>query len=104
MIGHRTPGLSARGRIDYADLLTTLDDGLIVAREPWRAKVNSDSDEENTQLSGYLEPTTPPSKYVFASCQCQAGRGRSVTIRVATGSWRPGVIQCSACGATFEES
>jgi hypothetical protein len=106
MIGHRTPGLSARGRLDYADLLAMLDDGLTLAREPRRTKVNPDGDgeTENGQLDDSPESTTSSAKYVFASCRCQAGRGRNVTIRVATGSWRPGVIQCGACGAAFEES
>lgn len=106
VIGHRTPELSARGRIDYADLLAMLHDGLTLAREPRRTKVNLDRDGEtgNVQLGDSPEPNPSPSKYVFASCRCQAGRGRSVTIRVATGSWRLGVIQCRACGAAFEES
>lgn len=106
VIGHQTPGLSARGRIDYADLLALLDDGLTLAREPQRTRVKSNGVEESeyVQLGDSPEPTTSPAKYVFASCRCQAGRGRSVTIRVATGSWRPGVIQCGACGAAFEAS
>lgn len=105
-IGHRTPGLSKQGRFEYADLLTGLADGLTVIRESRPAKVSSGSGDGDTPIGSHVAATVPTnsSKYVFASCQCQAGRRRSVTIRVAAGLWRPGVIRCSACEAAFEES
>jgi hypothetical protein len=106
VVGHCTPTLSARGRSEYADLLGALDRGLVLAREP--KSVRSDPDDDKTPSDQPSDPTSTsapaPSKYVFASCRCEDGRGRTVTIRVANGSWRPGVISCAVCDGTFVES
>lgn len=97
-IGHRTPSLSEWGRADYADLLLKLEEGLVLARERGPARPGG-------QQAAVSSPAGPQSssKYVFASCQCQNGH-RTVTIRVARGSWRPDVICCSVCEAPFTES
>ena len=107
MIGHRTPSLSEWGRADYADLLLALERGLVLEREPQAAQPDDDDDESGDQQAAASSPVGPQpssSKYVFASCRCQNGRRRSVTIRVARGSWQPGVICCSVCEAPFMES
>lgn len=107
VVGHRPPGLSSWARLDYADLLTELDRGLVIAREPKPAE-QPDDDED---LDSSSTPDTPlassqagSSKYVFASCRCSSDRRRPVTIRVASGSRRPGVIQCAVCETPFAES
>jgi hypothetical protein len=107
VIGHRTPSLSPWARADYADLLGELERGLVLAREPKLAvAVSSGTELDGPQTTAVLPvgPQQRPAKYVFASCQCQDRRGRPMTIRVATGSWRPGVICCSVCTAPFAES
>jgi hypothetical protein len=106
VIGHRTPGLSARGRADYTDLLSNLDQGLVLAREPKPTEDDNTAtaDDQQTALTSSAGPQTHASKYVFASCWCQDGRRRKMTIRVAKGTWRPGVIRCDACQTPFRES
>ena len=106
VIGHRTPSLSPWGRADYADLLLELERGLILAREPQPTERQGGDTKSGDQQTAVSSPAGPPgsSKYVFASCRCQYGRGRAVTIRVAAGSWRPDVIWCSVCEAPFTES
>lgn len=110
VIGHRTPGLSAWGQVDYADLVGDLDRGLVLAREPvldvpddGGAEPDDESDDPVGSV-GMPGSIALSAKYVFATCQCQDGRRRPVTIRVAKGSWRPGVICCSVCQAPFTES
>lgn len=101
--GHHTPRLNARGRYDYADLLGELDRGLVLVRQPRPtapAEVSADEASVAASVPSGAQPAV--TKYVFAACQCHTDRGR-VTIRVARGSWRAGVIQCSACGSVFEE-
>lgn len=111
VIGHQTPGLTPWARADYADLLGELDRGLVLVREPRLAEStgsqpdpDEDTEDEDNDEFGSAGPTMPSTKYVFASCHCQAGRRRPVTIRVAKGSWRPGVIRCAACQEPFAES
>jgi hypothetical protein len=104
-IGHCTPRLSAWARAEYVDLVANLDRGLIIARRSASAEPATETGERgNAAPGGRLEPPTPTtSKYVFATCRCRTGRGH-VTIRVARGSWRPGLVRCGACDAMFEES
>jgi hypothetical protein len=105
-IGHRTPRLSVRGRYDYADLLGELKDGLTLSRISRPVRSTRNDTEEGAPAAGLADPdaVTPiTSKYVFASCQCQTGRGL-VTIRMSRGSWRPGIIGCGGCGSAFAES
>lgn len=104
-IGHQTPSLTTRGRAEYADLLTELDDTLVLAREPRLVERVPDGDEDD-RLTDPADSTDPQtrSKYIFASCRCQDNRGHKVTLRVAKGSWRPGVIRCAACDEAFAES
>lgn len=104
-IGHRTPTLAPWARVAYADLLTRLDQGLVLAREPRPDGLDNTPEDEADQ---HADPTdelsdspTSTTKYVFASCQCRDIRRRPVTIRVAKGSWRPGVICCALCEAPF---
>jgi len=110
VIGHRTPGLSSWARTDYADLLSELERGLVLAREPkptgpvGGTPDAGDEVDENVDANGSTGPVGSPTKYVFASCRCQDARGRLVTIRVAKGSWRPGIIRCVKCHAPFTES
>lgn len=106
VIGHHTPGLSAWARVEYHDLLDELDRGLVLTREPRRARPDPDNDQPDGPSDDPAGKTArpAPSKYVFASCRCQDGRGRRVTIRVAKGSWRPDVICCAVCSAPFAES
>lgn len=105
-IGHHTPGLSARGRADYGDLLTELERGLVLRRAPLLVPRTKPSPPENgtvlTTTTG-TPPSASTGKYVFASCRCQGARG-VVTLRVSRGSWRPGIIRCTACGESFAES
>jgi len=103
-IGHVTPCLSAWARDEYADLLSSLGQGLALAREPERGRGRGDDDEVGDQLGrrGSRADLTPAtSKYVFASCRCQVSRSRYVTIRVAVGAWRAEVIACNVCGSAF---
>lgn len=109
VIGHRTPALSALGRFEYTDLLGELERGLVLAREPKPGPADVDGENEADGQSGDTTVTEKPenetvAKYVFASCRCQDGRRHPVTIRVAKGSWRPGVIRCVECQAPFTES
>src|SRR5690606_36120343 len=104
--GHTTPGLQDRALVDYADLLSDLDEGLSLAREPGLVGAEPD-DEEPTTVSRTGSATTTAAtveqaKYIFASCACRTERNRRVTIRMAKGSWREDVaIICSACGEAF---
>jgi hypothetical protein len=105
VIGHQTPGLSVRGRTEYFDLLAELEQGLLLSREPQRQEPESDDEELTGQESPAAMTTSQQAaKYIFASCACRDGRGRKVTIRVAKGSWRPGVIRCEICQSPFQES
>jgi hypothetical protein len=109
VIGHQTPGLSSWARTDYSDLLGELECGLVLAREPELpelvgAEPDTDDETGDDDVSGTSGTTAPPTKYVFASCQCRDARRHLVTIRVAKGSWRPGVIRCGECQAPFTES
>lgn len=105
-IGHRTPRLTSWARVAYADLVAELGQGLVLAREPRQHEPNGDG--VVAELSGSSSPVAtvsmPPAKYVFASCRCRDRRGRALTIRVANGSWRAGVICCSACQTPFAPS
>jgi hypothetical protein len=109
-VGHRTPGLVPWARADYADLLGELDRGLVLAREPKTARPNGgdphldDDVDQDADTTGPTDSALSSAKYVFASCRCQVGRRNAVTIRVAKGSWRPGAIGCSVCGAPFTPS
>jgi hypothetical protein len=103
-IGLRTRTLSAQGRADFGDLLGQLERGLIVGRASRSQLVAAD--ENTTDDSSSSVGTPPPassSRYVFASCGCRGARG-VVTLRVARGSWRAGVIRCGACDKPFRES
>ncbi|GAA4550015.1 hypothetical protein [Amycolatopsis samaneae] len=105
-IGHHTPRLSARGQADYADLLVELGQGLVIQRTPPPLQPREPAGTPGNSLSQPSPETAPPataSKYVFAACSCQVGRG-PVTIRVARGGWRPGVIRCGVCQRSFDES
>ncbi len=110
VIGHRTPGLSSWARADYAELLGELERGLVLAREPkLRGPVggNTDTDDEGDEdvdAAGSPGSTVSTTKYIFASCRCRDARRHLVTIRVAKGSWRPGIICCAVCQAPFTES
>jgi len=110
MIGHRTRVLLPWAQTDYADLLSELERGLVLAREPKAAEPvggTADADDEadkNIDVAGLTGSATSPSKYVFASCRCQDGRRHPITIRVAKGSWRPDVICCAVREAPFIES
>jgi hypothetical protein len=111
MIGHRTPGLAPWAQADYADLLGELDYGMVLAREPKLPEpVGGDpepddgADEDVSATGSAGSPAASSAKYVFASCCCHVGRRSAVTIRVAKGSWRPGVIRCAACQEPFIES
>lgn len=105
VIGHRTPGLSAWGRAEYSDLLAELEDGLVLAREPRPREPVPDGEEpadhqEDPATTTTSQPREP--KYIFAYCNCQGSRGQRVAIRIAKGSWRPGVIRCDACQSAFQ--
>jgi hypothetical protein len=105
-IGHRTPGLLSWARADYADLLAELDRGLVLAWEPrlsWTVVGPQGNDGDESAAMASPGSATSSTKYVFASCGCQAGRGNVMTIRVARGSWRPGMIRCAACQESFVE-
>jgi hypothetical protein len=95
-IGHRTPGLAPWAQAEYADLLRELGHGLVLSWEPERRKRPTSGPQPDDGSN--------PARYVFASCRCRNARGRTVTIRVASGSWRPDVIRCSICEAAFVES
>ncbi|ADJ43928.1 hypothetical protein AMES_2105 [Amycolatopsis mediterranei S699] len=108
--GVRTPQLSARGAADYRDLIEHLESGLVVVRRP---RTLADADAESSKsapeasadgsgLAAGPAAPAPRARYVFASCGCRMGR-RPVTLRVAQGSWRPGVIRCTACGQPFTD-
>jgi len=102
-IGHHTPRLSARGQSDYADLMADLGHGLVIQRTPQlaeRVELSDPDDGSTSPARGGTEPPASDSKYVFSSCGCQTGRG-PVTVRVARGSWRPGVIWCRVCDSAF---
>lgn len=101
VIGHRTPSLSSWARDNYADLLSELDKGLVIAREP-KPAVRAGLAAGSDGTAPGPQPST--GKYAFASCRCRDSRGRALTIRVAKGSWRPGAICCSICGVPFTES
>ncbi|MGW3959108.1 hypothetical protein ACWED2_04750 [Amycolatopsis sp. NPDC005003] len=88
-VGHRTPRLSARGQADFGDLVVELGLGLLVQRTPPRGPGDS--------------ATARATKYVFASCRCEATRG-PVTVRMARGSWRPGAIWCQVCDTALTPS
>lgn len=108
-IGHCTPRLCAWARVAYDDLLGQLRDGLILVRTPEVDAPPPDTNRpggepSDTGEAGPTSETTTSNKYVFASCQCQDGRGRRVTIRVATGSWRSDAICCSICSTPFMPS
>lgn len=106
-IGHRTPSLSPWARVDYADLLSALEGGLLLGREPVPVKLkNAPTDQDDRQATTTSTDAPQPSRgrYVFASCQCRSNRRRPLIIRVARGSWRPGVICCSVCQSPFVES
>lgn len=109
-IGHRTPGLSAWARTDYADLLGDLERGLVLAREPLDTGWDSisppdDEDQADDANPAPSDPATAAKKYIFATCQCQDAWDRHLaTIRVAKGSWRADTIYCSICQAPFTES
>lgn len=110
LIGHVTPSLSPWARVEYADLLGELERGLVLAREPKLAEPGSSLVDPDNEADEDGEANSSPgvsassAKYIFASCHCQDGRRRPVTIRVAKGSWRPGVIHCAECRAPFAES
>lgn len=109
VIGHRTPGLSPWARADYSDLLGELDRGLVLVREPRLSHPTGGTSDTDDEADGNVDATgstgsAVSSKYVFASCRCLDARRHLVTIRVAKGSWRPGVICCSVCQAPFAES
>jgi hypothetical protein len=107
VIGHRTPRLSSWARVAYADLLAELDHGLVLAREPWQRDLTGTkaaTGERAGIASNLSDASMSMTKYVFASCQCRDRRGRALTIRVGNGSWRAGVICCSACQTPFAPS
>ncbi|MEV5719380.1 hypothetical protein AB0L41_36310 [Amycolatopsis mediterranei] len=109
-IGHRTPELSALRVLEYRDLVEELKSGLVVVRQPRIAGEAGTETPENGAAktpngSGLTIGTPPPAaraKYVFAACGCQSSRG-PVTLRMARGSWRPGVVRCTACGEPFTD-
>jgi hypothetical protein len=110
VVGHRTPGLASWARAEYADLLGELEHGLVLARQPRLPEpVGGDPEpvddvDEDAGATGSTGPAAASARYVFASCRCQVGRRNTLTIRVAKGSWRPGVIWCSVCGEPFTPS
>ena len=106
VIGHITPGLSAWGRAEYADLIDDLERGLVLARQPRTAEPDGTDDLGDQGEATTASPSSKAavSKYVFATCQCRDGRGRPVTIRVAKGSWQPETICHSVCGSPFAPS
>lgn len=105
LIGHRTPTLASWARAAYADLVTRLNQGLVLAREPELFDLDNSPDDEAEQGVDLTDESSasssPTTKYVFASCQCRDARHRPITIRVAKGSWRPEVICCAVCEAPF---
>ena len=105
--GHRTPSLLPWARADYAELLGELEGGLVLSRQQKLVQTvgtGADLGGPEPTAGSSVGPSARPGKYVFASCRCRDTRGRAVTIRVAMGSWRPGVIGCSLCAAPFTES
>lgn len=101
-IGHTTPRLTSWARAEYTDLLSELEAGLVLAREPERPRREpgaGNGGQSQSDASPGAEASSTP--YVSASCRCQLGR-RPVTIRIASGNWRPGVIFCAACQDPFE--
>jgi len=106
--GHRTPGLQDSARHEFADLLSVLDDALVIIREPERATRTKGT--KGTATAASIQAAAPlatshqgqDTRYVFASCGCKTSRGGNVTLRMARGSWRPDItIWCSACGTPF---
>ena len=109
IIGYVTPGLSSSGHELYADILPVLDHELVLSREPHLRAASSPG-----LPGGDLQTTSPTdkqagepsssSRYVFATCACVDKRDRSITIRVARGSWRPLAICCAVCQMSFDET
>ena len=77
----------------------------MLAREPEPAEPvggapdAGDDADEDIDAAGSPGSAMSTTKYIFASCRCLDARRHLVTTRVAKGSWRPGVICCSACQA-----
>lgn len=107
-IGYMTTGLTARGRDLYADLLLDVQDALRLTSVP--QPVPRSAASAQTPASPAPAPVTDAgcaqkaSKYVFAQCACCDARGRSRTMRMARGWWRPGTVACGICREVFVES
>jgi hypothetical protein len=96
-------------RAEYADLVSELEHSLVLTREPARITRGNSGTAASGDGDGEVGGPGPAgtngvNKYVFASCRCQDGRRNRITIRLARGSWRPGVICCGVCQVPFAES
>ncbi len=102
-IGHRTRGLSPAGRERYADLLHVLGDAVTLVRDPKRSIIETGPRPPTTggeDISSNTAAKRP--SYVMAICECRNKSGRpAVTLRVATGCWRPGTTHCWVCGTDY---
>lgn len=96
-IGHTTPSLTSWARNEYADLLSELESGLVLAREPRQGRRLTGPG--SGQPPSGVGVVSPFSQYVSASCGCQVN-GRPVTIRIAKGYW-PRIIFCDECQSPF---
>lgn len=99
-IGFHTPGLTAQGAADYADLICTIEEELRLFPSytlPFCGGVDSpDSSGSGKEVA--------VQKYVFAQCDCRNKQGRKRTIRMARGWWLEGSIGCAICQHIFTES
>ena len=93
--GLTTPGISVRYWDEYAHLIATLDDAMVLkVSSVARRRVREPSAAEPADTPGEAQV----SKYVFASCACRTSSGNARTIRVASGSWSIDTIRCSDHG------
>lgn len=99
-IGFHTPGLTAQGAADYADLICTIEEELRLFPSytlPFCGGVDS-PDSSGTGKEVAVQ------KYVFAQCDCRNKQGRKRTIRMARGWWIENSIGCAICQHIFAES
>lgn len=103
--GHATTGIASRFRDEYAPLVARLERALVIGARVQRVGVTTSGGEgspaDGSEAVSADSPIEASSKYVFASCNCQLGKGRSRMIRVAAGSWVADAFLCSICNTPF---